>query len=235
MRLHYTLLAFVVLCTSSISFASGVFGPKESKVIFDGSRTSVQYQIENTDTKMPWLVQSWVEDSKEQKTSRFTTAPLLFRVEPSSLFSIRVIKNGDVPNDRESIYWLVSNSIPGGEVNKQEPIDGKINAKISLAYRYKIPMIYRPATLKNEKQSPESLDWSISKSGNIEVYNPTPFAVQLNYIEIQGKRESGDGVSYIIEPMKRASIMIRSKQGEKIKYSIVNDYGAVKEYDGMVR
>ncbi|MXI59547.1 fimbria/pilus periplasmic chaperone [Escherichia coli] len=223
------------LFISCSALASGAFGPIENRLIFDGNKSFISYKISNTDNKLPWLVQSWIEDYKENRTNDFITAPLVFRVEPSSKFSVRIIKNNSLREDQETIYWVVSNAIPGGNGKKLEQEDGKINAKLSLAYRYKVPMIYRPKSLENIKQKPESLIWSVDEKQGMQVYNPSRYAVQINYISINGKRKQGDGISYLLPPLTKSGISIKAPIGTKIKYGIVNDYGAVNEYEGIVK
>lgn len=225
----------VFLFISCSSLAAGAFGPTENRLIFDGSKSFISYQISNSDKKIPWLVQAWVEDAKENRTNDFTAAPLVFRVEPSSQFSARLIKKGSVREDQETIYWVVSNAIPGGEEVKTEQERGKISAKLSLAYRYKVPMIYRPKSLSNINKEPESLNWTTNKDGRVKVYNPSRYVVQINYVDINGQRKQGDGISYLIPPMTTVDMAIKASVNTKIKYGVINDYGAVNEYEGTVQ
>ncbi|HEI3364903.1 TPA: molecular chaperone [Escherichia coli] len=221
------------LFCSHVSAAS--FGPRESMLIFDGRQDSASYRIDNSDARLPWLVQAWVEDASEKRTDAFTTAPLVFRVEPSSTFTVRILKKGSTPEDRETLYWAVSNSLPGGERSEQKADGDKISARLSLAYRFKVPMIYRPATLAGKPQQPESLRWRATRDGKITVHNPSNYVVQLNYVEAGGKRFQGKGVSWFISPDKSVTVDVSAGAGSRIKYGVVNDYGAVREYEGVVR
>lgn len=211
------------------------FGPRESMLIFDGRKNSSSYRLDNTDTHLPWLVQAWIEDVTEKRTDIFTSVPLIFRVEPSSSFTVRIVKKGSVPEDRETLYWAVSNSLPGSERSEQKAEDDKISAQLSLAYRFKVPMIYRPAALAGKPQQPESLQWHADKGGKMTVHNPTPYVVQLNYVSVDGKRHQGKGVSWFISPDKSVTVDVSAGAGSRIKYGVVNDYGAVREYEGVVR
>ncbi|EFO1594571.1 molecular chaperone [Escherichia coli] len=210
------------------------FGPRESMLIFDGRQSSISYRIDNTDARLPWLVQAWVEDINEKRTDAFTSVPLVFRVEPSSTFTVRIVKKGAVPEDRETLYWAVSNSLPGGERREQKSDGDKISAQLSLAYRFKVPMIYRPAALAGKPQQPESLQWHAA-GGKMTVHNPTRYVVQLNYVNVGGKRYQGKGVSWFISPEKSVTVDVGAGTGSRIKYGVVNDYGAVREYEGVVR
>lgn len=224
------LLSFI-----SGSAIAGSFGPRENKLIFDGDKAYMQYRIDNTDTSMPWLVQAWVEDRNEKKIKEFTPTPIVFRVEPTSVFSVRVMKTGIPDEQKESFYWVVSNSLPGGKKKEKQKQDDKITASINLAYRFKVPMIYRPASLKNIPQQPDSLEWSVDSKGGIKVKNPSRYVVQLHSITINGVINKGKGISKFILPMSEDSLELNAKNGTKIHYGVINDYGAVKEYEGVIK
>lgn len=89
-KLYSVFILTGVLFCSCVEAAS--FGPRESMLIFDGRKNSSSYRLDNTDTHLPWLVQAWVEDVNEKRTDVFTSVPLVFRVEPSSTFTVRIVK-----------------------------------------------------------------------------------------------------------------------------------------------
>ncbi|CAD5789291.1 fimbrial biogenesis chaperone [Escherichia coli] len=229
-------IAFIASCFySQLLLASELFGPHESKIIFDGGRQSVNYSIDNTG-KTPWLVQAWVENTEEKRTDKFISVPTLFRVEPSSQFSVRVSKNGDLPEDKETIFWLVSNSLPGGEKGEDKELKGdEINAKLNLAFRFKVPMIYRPASLKSVKQQPDALQWSQRNNDELIVHNPTKHVIHLNYIIVNGQRKQGEGISLMVAPDQSVKVNTNANKGSQIKFGVINDYGAIKEYMGVIK
>ncbi|HII2118771.1 TPA: fimbrial biogenesis chaperone [Escherichia coli] len=226
------ILAGALFCSCA---GAASFGPRESMLIFDGRQGSASYRMDNSDARLPWLVQAWVEDIDEKRTDAFTSVPLVFRVEPSSTFTVRIVKKGTVPEDRETLFWAVSNSLPGGGRTEQKAEGDTISAQLSLAYRFKVPMIYRPAALAGKPQQPESLQWHAAAGGKMTVRNPTPYVVQLNYVSVGGKRHQGKGVSWFISPEKSVTVDVSAGAGSRIKYGVVNDYGAVREYEGVVR
>lgn len=83
------ILAGALFCSHA---GAASFGPRENTLIFDGRQSSTSYRIDNSDTRLPWLVQAWVEDINEKRTDDFTSVPLVFRVEPSSTFTVRIVK-----------------------------------------------------------------------------------------------------------------------------------------------
>lgn len=226
--LNFLLGLFIIYYTSAS--AASVFGPHESKIIFSEKEGNVSYTISNTDKEKVWLVQSWIEDQHEKKTSDFMSLPGITRVESNSQPSIRIIKKGSPLSDRESLYWIVSHSIPAQDKQKNNTVN---SARLTLALRFKVPMFYRPKTL-TEKPQPEKLAWSSDKNGNLNVYNPTKYHVQIHHLTINQKKYDGEGVSHIIMPMTSAKLNVKTKKTEKIKYAIINDYGAIKFYDSVI-
>ncbi|MED0049733.1 molecular chaperone [Escherichia coli] len=226
------ILAGTLFC-SCVGAAS--FGPRESMLIFDGRQSATSYRMDNSDDKLPWLVQAWVEDIDEERTDAFMSVPLVFRVEPSSTFTVRIVKKGTVPEDKETMFWVVSNSLPGGGRTEKKVEGDKISAQLSLAYRFKVPLIYRPAALAGKPQQPEALQWAVARGDKVTVHNPTPYVVQLNYVNVGGKRYQGKGISWFISPEKSVTVDVSAGVGSRIKYGVVNDYGAVREYEGVVR
>lgn len=219
---------------SGIVQAAEAFGPRENRLLFDEKKGNTFYRIDNSDKKLPWLVQAWIEDASENKTTALTSIPMVFRVEPSSVFTVRVVKTGVLPEDRETLFWAVSNSLPGVVPTKLDNKEGKITAKLSLAYRFKVPLIYRPTALNNFRQEPEKLEWTYNGNEGLKLYNPTRYIVQLYNITVNGHEFKGEGVSSIITPMSGKNVSATVKKGTRIKYSVINDNGAIKEYEGIV-
>ncbi|EFH6680914.1 molecular chaperone [Escherichia coli] len=232
MRKINTLVLMIFFIFSQATFA-GSFGPRESRLIMEEGQSS-SYRIDNSDPATAWLVQAWVEDVTEKRTHQFEAVPVTFRVEPSSVFTVRLLQTGKLPDDRESLFWVVSNSIPGGSAKKDAKEEDKVSAKLSMAYRFKVPMIYRPASLKGTKSTPGALKWTTDANGKIKVYNPTRYVVQLHSIQVNGQIYQGNGISYIIQPMGSVTLKANAKINDRIHFGVVNDFGAVKEFTGTV-
>ncbi|HEI2451635.1 TPA: molecular chaperone [Escherichia coli] len=226
------LLSFCFICVCGGGALASTFGPHESKIIFDEKDGGTIYSIDNTDPNKAWLVQSWIEDANGNKTDDFITLPGVIRVEPRSKPVVRVIKKTNPQPDRESLYWIVSHSILAGSGKRDSQTEN--NARLTLAFRFKVPMFYRPKTLLANPE-PEKLEWSVGSNGDIHVNNPTKYAVQLHHVNINGKKHQGDGVSYIILPMTSTTLKIKAEGEVKVQYAIINDYGALKNYTSQIK
>ena len=107
--------AFIVAGALLCSYAGAAsFGPRESTLIFDGRQSSTSYRMDNSDERLPWLVQAWVEDINEKRTDTFTSVPLVFRVEPSSTFTVRIVvcKNLTATKSVRSSVWHTGSRSP---------------------------------------------------------------------------------------------------------------------------
>ncbi len=89
----------------------------------DAKQTSIT--LNNTDKRLRFLVQSWIDDSQDQKSNEFIVTPPLFVSKPESENKLRIIYAGKaLPNDRESLFWLNTKAIP--EIEREEIKDKNI-------------------------------------------------------------------------------------------------------------
>lgn len=87
-----------------------------TRLIYDGGKKESSIGVSNPD-KIPYLIQSWV-DLQEGDTSKtpFIITPPLFRLDGGQDNILRVVRaGGNLPTDRESLYWMNIKSIPSAE------------------------------------------------------------------------------------------------------------------------
>ncbi|WP_239505925.1 fimbria/pilus periplasmic chaperone, partial [Proteus mirabilis] len=127
----------------------------------DAKQTSIT--LNNTDKRLRFLVQSWIDDSQDQKSNEFIVTPPLFVSKPESENKLRIIYAGKaLPNDRESLFWLNTKAIP--EIEREEIKDKNI---LQLAVLSRIKIFIRPQGLNfNIEDVPNSLEFKKSQ-GNI--------------------------------------------------------------------
>ena len=153
-----------ILFFISQSFAGVIIGG--TRVIYSEGNKNVSINVENPD-KIPYLIQSWIDDVNENKQSKFTITPPLFRLNPDKANTLRIfLTEGNLPSDKESLFWLNIKTIPATE---------KTENSLQIAFKTQMKLIYRPENLKkvNFEEEQKKLIWS--KVGNkISVNNPTP-------------------------------------------------------------
>ena len=211
-------LLLTALLPSAASAAGGV-SLGATRVIYDQSDKQTSLAIVNTDQKSRYLVQSWVEDKNEKKTSDFIITPPLFVIDKNSENTIRIIKvNDSLPKDRESVYWLNVKAIP--EVSK-ESVDGKNVLQLAILTRIKI--FVRPTKLTMaSSQAPGKLTYSV-QGNKITIKNPTPYFVNMVNITVGGK--SIDAI--MASPMSNTTATIPAGTSGVVKFSAISDFGAV--------
>lgn len=213
---HFITGIFLLLF-SSLTYAGGM-ALGSTRIIYplDAKQTSIN--ITNTDKKVRFLVQSWVDNENDVKVNDFIVTPPLFVSKPESENTLRLIYAGQpLPTDRESLFWLNSKSIP--EIERDE-IQNKNILQLAILSRIKIFMRPQGLTFKLE-DVPDSIEFK-SVGNNLSIKNPSPYYVTL--INIKSGKE--DIKSMMLSPLSTINIKTNSNINTNISYQTINDYGA---------
>ena len=98
-----TLLLFMFLMPAVASAGVEIGG---TRLVYDGNSKQASISVNNPDNR-PFLIQSWVNKSEngDDNDETFITTPPLFRLEPHTQNSVRVVlSNNQLPQDKESVY-----------------------------------------------------------------------------------------------------------------------------------
>ncbi|GAA0491128.1 fimbria/pilus periplasmic chaperone [Tatumella sp. JGM100] len=201
------------------SLAAGGVSLGATRVIYDQSDKQTSLAILNSDQKSRYLVQSWVEDKNEKKTSDFIITPPLFVIDTKSENTIRIINvNDSLPKDRESVYWLNVKAIP--EVSK-DSVDGK--NVLQLAILTRIKLFVRPSTLTMaSSQAPGKISYTLQGNQMI-ISNPTPYFVNMVNVSLGGKKLD----AIMASPMDKTVVKIPGGVTGELRFSAISDFGAV--------
>ncbi|MDY0972303.1 fimbrial biogenesis chaperone [Siccibacter turicensis] len=215
--LTQSLIAGAVLaCSISAANAGVVIGG--TRVIYDGNKKEASLSVNNPDS-VPYLIQSWIEtpDGGAEKAP-FIITPPLYRLDNHQQNVMRIVRAGNLADDKESMYWLNIKAIPSAPHNE--------NANtLQVAVKTRIKLIYRPAALKggNPEDQAQRLTWS--HSGNsVRVTNPTAFYMNFNSISVNGK--ALDDVTYVAPGASASFALPAGVSGGNLTFKIINDYGA---------
>lgn len=166
---------------------------------------------------MPYLIQSWV-DAQEGESAKapFIITPPLFRLDGGQNNLLRVVRaGGNLPTDRESLYWLNVKSIPS--VEKKENT-------LQIAIKTRIKLIYRPQGLAgNPEEAAGKVTWR--RSGDrLQVTNPSPYYLTFFNLKLNGSAITGNTM---VAPQATASFPLPTAQGGggSLSWQIINDYG----------
>lgn len=217
MKITSFLLAVALLGTSYTSQAGVVVGG--TRLIFDGSKKESSLSVTNPD-KNPYLIQTWVETvSGGAKKVPFLVTPPLFRLDGGQNNVLRVVNTGgNIPSDKESLYWLNIKSIPSA--NK----DNESNTLL-IAVKSRIKLIFRPQGLNGVPDDvANKLRWQ-RKGSTLRVTNPTPFYMNFQQVKIAGKNIKD--VTYVAPGSSADFMLPQGVSAGNVSWKIINDYGGV--------
>jgi P pilus assembly chaperone PapD len=138
---------------------------------------------------------------------------------------LRVVRaGGNLPTDKESLYWLNIKSIPSAK--KQEN-------SLQIAVKTRIKLIYRPQGLPGTlEDAAKTLSWQ--RSGNaVQVTNASPYFITLFSVKVNGS------------PLKKVSMVAPKSSarfelpdgspGGALSWEVINDYGGItKPFIGVL-
>lgn len=215
----------VVLSTLILlsSYVQASLTMDRTRVIYDAAKPGVSVVVENTDTKDPFLVQTWLESSEGKKiTEPLVALPLLQRIEPNQKKQIRINAVNEtisLPQDKESLMYFNILGVPP-KSDLENVVEVVIQSRFKLFYRPKGLIKYQ----ENNWQQELTLE---KKNNEIHFNNPTPYHIVV--ININNNPQKAKGFSeVIINP--NSSFVYRLNEKQKgsgdIIVTYLDDYGA---------
>lgn len=205
MKPNKTLL-LLALCLGAPSVASASLMVGATRVIYHQQDAEATVRVGNEGTA-PLLLQTWIDEgdaaaSLETLDAPFAVTPSMERMEPGSTAWVRIRKvAGELPQDRESIYYLNLLSVP-----PQPEVSGEDAAQLQFAVRSRLKLIYRPDDLSAAAaaQAADRVSWQLQCEHGRQVLlgsNPTPFHISYTQVALragaalhtQGRSANGGG------------------------------------------
>ncbi|HHC4843561.1 TPA: molecular chaperone [Klebsiella oxytoca] len=216
MKKSLVLIATTLLMMTVSAQAGVIIGG--TRVIYNGDKKETSISVKNPD-KSSYLIQSWSDSGeKNNDKSPFMVIPPLFRLGPGQENTLRIIRTGgNLPEDRESLYWMNIKSIPSTE--KQDNVNS-----LQIAIKTRIKLIYRPqALIKMPEDIAEKLTWQ--RNGNtLIVSNPT--AYYMNFSTIKMGNTSVKNAAWVA-PKSSVSFAIPAGASGDVVWTLITDYGSV--------
>ncbi|WP_321847741.1 molecular chaperone [Burkholderia diffusa] len=231
--------ALLAICACHASVAAASVVMTNTRVIFAGDAKEQNLQFTNLDDA-PSVMQMWVDAGDATSTPDTSDAPFLvnppiFRIEPKTGQTVRLIFVGrDLPQDRESIFYLNSLQIPSLDAAYSN------QNRMLVMLRNRIKVFYRPATIEG---SPETaldklalrLDRHDGKT-RVVLDNPSGYFVSV----LGGSATCGTQVATftadMVAPRSGARWVLNGAcpsgpDAAKITIRYVNDYGAIDTHE----
>ncbi|EMH4163336.1 fimbria/pilus periplasmic chaperone [Pluralibacter gergoviae] len=213
------LLMLATCFYSSWGYAGVALGA--TRVIYPAGQKQVQLGVTSNDEKSTYLIQTWVENLDGNKDGRFVVTPPLFAMQGKRENTLRIIDatNKQLPQDRESLFWINVKAIPSMDKSKLS------DNTLQLAIISRIKLYYRPAKLVlAPEQAAEKL--TFSRNGSLlTLTNPTPYYLTVTELNA-GTRILENA---LVPPMGKTSVKFPQDAGSEITYRTINDYGALTQ------
>lgn len=179
----------------------------------------------NNNSNISYLISAHIEnggnwDGSEatvSNSSKFFVTPPLFTLGPERENILRIIRaDGNMPNDKESLFTLDIASIPSGKATSNS---------VQIAVRSKLKLFYRPSKLKgNPADAYKQLLWK-REGKSLVVNNPSPYYVTLFQLNINGESIDNAGM---VPPFGSRKINGCNSGGNcQLRWQTINDYGRI--------
>lgn len=192
-----------------------------TRLVYQGEKKESSLGISNPDDT-DYLVQSWVDaGGKNLAKAPFLITPPLFRLDGKEENVLRVVRTGgNLPEDRESLFWLNIKSIPSSK-----KMDG-VNT-LQIAINTRIKLIYRPAAVKGKPEAvAPRLSWH--REGNdLVVNNPTPFYMNFQSVTLNGHNVKK--ATWAVPKGETHIALPTHSSGNTLAYSVITDYGSISQ------
>jgi len=188
-----------------------------TRLIYNASENEASLPVSNTQDGVPYLIQSWVELSKNSEGQvPFIVTPPLFRLDAGHENTLRIIYTGEkkLPENRESVFWLNVKSIPSMTRSDEN--------RLLIAVKTRMKIFYRPALLASELagEAWEKLKFE-PRGEHLLIINPTPFYVSLYSLKVGDKSISQPPM---ISPFSSETV---AGIGKQVTWKAINDFGGV--------
>ncbi|CAI2530223.1 Chaperone protein focC precursor [Serratia fonticola] len=231
---HWLLLSLLLSGFFSTSLHAGIV-ISGTRVIYPSDAKEVTLKLENK-SRFPLLVQSWIDagdanSAPEDSDVPFMIMPPVSRVEPAKAQTLRITSTPLVSHatDRETLYWINVLEVPPQSKGDQN--------YLSIAYRNRLKVFYRPSTLPGlSLETLDKVSWQ-RQGEKLLAKNPTPYHISYASVQL-----SGYGIASVagtdggmIAPFSEQTFQLKRDNKviavppNSVITKAINDYGAFIE------
>ena len=212
-----SLILYFLLFFPHLAMAGGiVLGG--TRVVYPADAKQVTLSVRNSSKEISYLVQSWAENEKGDKSTHFIITPPLYVSHPGDQNMLRVMFSGpDLPQDRETLYFFNAKAIPSVDKTKLENKNTLLLAAVT-----RIKMFVRPQGLPVSVEKAPSMLAFTRHGSKVKITNPSPYHVTLVQLKLDGRKVTDT----MVAPFS-TQFLTGSGTPQTLTYSTINDYGAV--------
>lgn len=206
------------------SFTNAAFVLNGTRFIYQEGADSTSIQV-NNNSNSDYAGQAWIENIDKESKVSFVSLPSFFELKSEESQLLRLIKVRDnLPEDRESLFWLNVQEIP--------QIDKRATNKMVVAINTRVKLLYRPKALQPERKDAENkISYFLDKkNGKVRLKNPTGYYFAIQSLQHLGKELSLDIKNGILEPYSEVDIKGLQSIPTNLVLEAIDDYGAVNNF-----
>ncbi len=159
-----------------------------TRFVYPATEREITVGLTNNGTQ-PALVQTWLDKGNPASTPGaeklpFVIVPPLMRIEPGKGQTLRIAYiGGDVPKDRESVYWLNVLEVPPKSVKNQG------QNVMQIAFRSRLKLFLRPADLPGSpEKAAEQVSWEVVPAAQgfaLRAHNKARYNVSFSEVTLK--------------------------------------------------
>lgn len=202
--------------------AQAAIVPDRTRVIFNEGEQAAIVTITNKSATYPYLVQSWLEDAKGNRTtSPMMVVPPLQRIEANERNVLRIAKlpGTGLPADRETVFYLNIREVP--------PKTDTPNT-LQIALHTQMKLFYRPKAVQPARDE----DWTLPMTLRVDAAahklvfdNPTPYHVTVVDVSAGAQKTPVPIEPVMVSPMSTADVPFKAATPATLFVTHIDDYG----------
>jgi P pilus assembly chaperone PapD len=206
---------------------------ESSRVVYPSNSSGETLVVVNPQA-YPILVQTKVVSESKDKKAPFFVTPPLFRLDSAQRYSLRITKTGNIPEDKESLYWICVKGIPpkADDLWAKDMLDNTeshrgVGVKLNISIDNCIKLITRPGKINNNMlEHAGNIIWR-RDGKDLIASNNSLFYINIGSLEFNGIRLIPD----YIPPKGERRFTLKDKVGSNgmVTWRVIDDYGALSK------
>ncbi|WP_399478171.1 molecular chaperone [Xenorhabdus griffiniae] len=190
-----------------------------TRVIYKGNKKETSISVKNADESRPYLIQSFISADSKGEKAPFIVTPPLFRLDADKESILRIVRiGGNLPEDRESVFYLNVKSIPAIQENEQNTL--------LIAVKTRIKLFYRPEGIEGDSEEAYKMLTFHRIGHQLEVKNPSNYYVTIGQLKVAGKLLTGTDM---IPPHGVAHFVLPSESSGLVSWNSINSHGGISK------
>lgn len=221
MRTAVKLLLCLPVMASTFCHAAGIQIGR-TRIIYEAAKKEAALPLKNSESELPWLIQSWTDTGDGKTRGPFIVTPPLFRLDPQKEQSLRITWNGQpLVTDRETLFYLNVRTVPA---TPDDEVDKNV---LRLIYKTRLKLFWRPVGLDGTPaESCKNLRF-VRHGQQLTVINDGAFYSIFDSLTLGTQKvEKAD----MVGPKSNAVIPLPANaRGINVSWRCITDYGNASE------